>query len=105
MEKDDVRTPPEDGVYIYGLFLEGGGWEKKSCRLVESLPKVLTVQMPVIHITATNSPKADPRTYKCPVYRSPKRTIASWIFDVTLPTDDLPLKWIIRGVALLCAIN
>ena len=49
-------VPPE-GVYIYGLFLEGAGWEKNQNRLVESLPKVLFAPLPVLHIYASDNIK------------------------------------------------
>ncbi len=41
MEKEDVREGAADGVYIWGLHLEGASWEKKHSKLVDSLPKVL----------------------------------------------------------------
>ena len=27
IEKSKINKPPEDGVYIYGLFLESGKWD------------------------------------------------------------------------------
>jgi len=29
-------TPPNEGVYIHGLYLEGAGWNKADRRLEES---------------------------------------------------------------------
>lgn len=26
--KDDINSPPNEGVYVYGLFLEGAGWDR-----------------------------------------------------------------------------
>lgn len=42
----------QEGVYVYGLFLEGAGWDRRNIRLCESANKVLYVLMPVIHIFA-----------------------------------------------------
>eukprot|EP00744_Colponema_vietnamica_P002637 GILI01004106.1.p1 GENE.GILI01004106.1~~GILI01004106.1.p1 ORF type:complete len:1989 (+),score=654.53 GILI01004106.1:157-5967(+) len=103
LEREEVRTRPEDGVYIYGLFLEGAGWDKKNSRLVESAPKVLNAPLPVVHITATNVPKKVSELYLCPVYKTPKRTDMNFIFSVTLPSPQPPSHWTLRGVALLCS--
>lgn len=43
MMREDVSAPPPDdmgGVYIYGLFLDGAGWDRRSAKLTEAPPKV-----------------------------------------------------------------
>lgn len=40
---------PKDGVYVYGIFLEGARWLIKDGVLDEQLAKVLTDTMPSIH--------------------------------------------------------
>lgn len=53
--KDDVSQPPTEGVYVYGLYLEGAGWDRRNCKLIESKPKVLFEMMPVIRMYAVNN--------------------------------------------------
>lgn len=53
--KDDIAAPPTEGVYVYGLYLEGAGWDKRNMKLMESKPKVLFELMPVIRIYAENN--------------------------------------------------
>ncbi|NXE22176.1 DYH5 protein, partial [Ardeotis kori] len=53
--KDDITSPPLEGVYVYGLYLEGAGWDRRNMRLTESKPKVLFEMMPVIRIYAENN--------------------------------------------------
>ncbi|KAI9206840.1 dynein heavy chain and region D6 of dynein motor-domain-containing protein [Polychytrium aggregatum] len=104
--KEDITAPPGEGVYIHGLFIEGAGWDRKNIRLTESQPKVIYQMMPVVHVSATNSTDdGDPRLYRCPVYRRPRRTDLNYIFDIELKTQQNPDYWILRGVALLCATS
>jgi dynein heavy chain len=104
--KEDITAPPSEGVYIHGLFIEGAGWDRKNIKLTESQAKVIFQAMPVIHINATNSSdEGDPKLYKCPVYRRPKRTDLNYIFDVELKTTQNPDYWVMRGIAMMCATS
>lgn len=101
--KEDISGPPPEGVYVYGLFLDGAGWDRRNCKLIEPPPKVLFTPLPVVHIYAINAvgPK-DPKLYECPVYSKPRRTDLTYIFPLYLKTIQNPDHWILRGVALLC---
>ena len=48
LEMDPARykTPPAEGIYIYGLYLEGCGWDPVRKILTESQPKVGSVPGP-----------------------------------------------------------
>lgn len=96
----------QEGVYVYGLYLDGAGWDRRNCRLIEATPKVLFCPLPVIHMFAINStaPK-DPKFYICPVYKKPRRTDLTYITGVVIRTVQSPDHWILRGVALLCDIK
>ncbi|KAL4222174.1 Dynein heavy chain 8 [Mactra antiquata] len=104
--KEDITGPPAEGVYIFGLYLDGASWDKRNCRLSESQPKVLFTLLPVVHMYAINStaPK-DPRLYQCPVYKKPHRTDLTYITFIVLKTTQSPDHWILRGVAALCDIK
>ncbi|NXF67302.1 DYH8 protein, partial [Ciccaba nigrolineata] len=104
--KEEITSPPSEGVYIYGLYLEGAGWDKRNSKLIESTPKILFVQLPVVHMFAVNttSPK-DPKLYVCPLYKKPKRTDLNYITVIYLRTVVSPDHWILRGAALLCDIK
>uniref|UniRef100_A0A8C3EUT6 Dynein axonemal heavy chain 5 n=1 Tax=Corvus moneduloides TaxID=1196302 RepID=A0A8C3EUT6_CORMO len=104
--KDDITSPPSEGVYVYGLYLEGAGWDRRNMRLTESKPKVLFEMMPVIRIYAENNNTAkDPRLYSCPVYKKSSRTDLNYIAAMDLKTRQPPEHWVLRGVALLCDVK
>ena len=104
--KEDATAPPKEGVYVYGLYLEGASWDRRKSELMESTPKVLHTALPLIHLFAINSTgERDKRLYQCPVYRKPRRTDLEFVTMVELRTSVAPEKWIMRGVALLCDIK
>ncbi|MBN3299949.1 DYH5 protein, partial [Amia calva] len=103
--KDDITQPPTEGVYVYGLYLEGAGWDRRNCKLIDSKPKVLFEMMPVIRIYAENNGTKDPRLYSCPIYKKPARTDLNYIAAVDLRTVQSSEHWILRGVALLCDVK
>ena len=110
IEPDDVKEGPAEGVYIHGLFLDGCGWSKKESKLVEAPPKILYVPIPCMLVSAVQkaNKKLEYTVYECPVYerKDPRKrgmTAAqpNFIFSPEIKTEDPPLKWILRGVALL----
>lgn len=91
---------------LTGLFLEGASLDRKTGKLVESRPKVLYEQMPVIYIYAINTTAGkDSKLYECPIYRKPARTDLNYIGSIDFESDIGPRHWTMRGVALLCDIK
>jgi dynein heavy chain len=107
--KEDVTAPPSEGVYVYGLYLDGAGWDRRNAKLIEPQAKVLYTMLPVAYIYAVsiNQPEKSKGSppYECPVYKKPKRTDLNYIFPLALKTSKDPDHWIMRGVALLCDIK
>lgn len=80
--------------------------DRRSGKLIESKPKVLYEQMPVIYIFAINTTAGkDPKLYECPIYRKPQRTDEKYVGSIDFETDHSPRHWTLRGVALLCDIK
>ena len=40
---------PADGCYLHGLYLEGAAWDDATGFLKESAPKIIHVQIPIMH--------------------------------------------------------
>ena len=54
-DADAIREPPGEGVYLYGLFLDGAAWSPREGRLVDSDPKKLFCPLPVLHVTGVQA--------------------------------------------------
>nr|XP_023019976.1 dynein heavy chain 8, axonemal [Leptinotarsa decemlineata] len=104
--REEVTNAPPEGVLVYGLFLDGAGWDRRLARLAESINKVLYTLMPVIHIFAVYSTDPKPSNlYVCPVYKKSRRTGLNFIVRLYLNTAKPPEHWTLRGAALLCDIQ
>ena len=116
---ESVRSAPKEGAYLSGLLLDGCAWGRMDGCLVESEPKKLFAELPVLHITATTKTKRKDFVksgmygphgpYMCPLYKYPVRTDRFFICMVSLPSKSVDGKaarkskhWILRGVALTC---
>uniref|UniRef100_A0A8C4ZK88 Uncharacterized protein n=1 Tax=Gadus morhua TaxID=8049 RepID=A0A8C4ZK88_GADMO len=102
--REDFTSPPREGAYVHGLFMEGARWDTQSGMIVESRLKELTPAMPVIFIRAIPVDKQEIRNmYACPVYTTRQRG-PTYIWTYNLKTKEKPSKWTLAGVALLLQI-
>jgi dynein heavy chain len=49
IDEELLIEAPEDGVYVYGLFLESAVWNKKRQCITEQRPGVIISPMPIVH--------------------------------------------------------
>ncbi|NWW49183.1 DYH9 protein, partial [Pedionomus torquatus] len=102
--REDFASPPREGAYVHGLFLEGARWDAQTGIITDARLKELTPAMPVIFIKAIPADKQDTRsTYPCPVYKTRQRG-PTYVWTFNLKTRENPSKWVLAGVALLLQI-
>ena len=110
----DYPEPPEDGIYVYGLFLEGCGWDKQRKILAESQPKQLFVESPTMWLQPVRvADKEQTAGYQCPVYRTADRRgvlattghSTNFLMFVEMPSDLPETHWTMRGVCMLTSLT
>lgn len=105
-EFETLKEAPAEGVYIYGLYLDGCAWSGKENKLVDSEPKKLFHPLPVLYVTGVLAKdKKKTGIYEAPTYRVKTRTGLNFITTFPLRTEDPPSKWILRGTSLLCSVD
>jgi dynein heavy chain len=109
----ELTTAPEDGVYIYGMFLEGARWDTTSHQLEESHPKELYTELPSFWFLPIKNRTQNPTDYRCPTYKVLSRKgvllttghSTNFVLYLELPTDQKVSKWIKAGVATFLALK
>lgn len=113
-----MEEPPEDGIYINGLFVDGARWAQGSdyndC-LTDAEPGCMYSPVPVVHFKPSRDQKAAASHYSCPLYKTSLRAgilsttgqSTNFVLYVDLPmakgtTQDY---WILQGVSLLCMLD
>ena len=114
MDVDKVESKPEDGCYVYGMFLEGARWDYKKHMIKTSKPKELFTDLPPIHLSPV--PNREPPTegiYNSPLYKVEVRrgTLlttghnTNFVMYLELPSKEPEDHWIKAGVANFLALR
>jgi len=108
--EDAVPSPPENGVYIYGLFIVGSRWNFQTAQMDEMLPGTLISRVPCIWLEpALIKELTVGKVYPSPVYKTSRRAgtlsttghSTNFITIINLPSAQPEDHWVRRGVALL----
>jgi dynein heavy chain len=114
VDHSEITDKPEDGVIVWGLFLEGARWDISQASLAESRPKELfTPYVPIWLYPMQDKPKPDQNSIlMCPCYKILTRKgvlsttghSTNFVTTFEVPTSVPPEHWIKRGVALFLAL-
>ncbi|KAL1129229.1 hypothetical protein AAG570_013758 [Ranatra chinensis] len=102
--KEEFSSPPREGAYINGLYMEGARWDTQVGVIAESRLKELFPMMPVVYVKAITMDKQDTRNqYECPVYKTRQRG-PTYVWTFNLKTKEKANKWIMAGVGIILCI-
>merc|ERR1712093_823453 len=112
-DEELVDGPPEDGMYIRGLFLDAARFDIEKMALEPSELGAPTAPLPYIHILPVEDYVIPEEDYQCPVYRTAIRAgvlpttgaSSNYVFDISLPTEREPNFFVLQGTAGLCALS
>ena len=102
-----LRDPPQEGMFIHGVYIWGCAWEKTTGELVDAPPKHTCVNLPVIHITCwpqsekpiLQDPVRSAEWYSCPVYQS-RLCAREPVFELDVGHVNIPAtRWALRGLS------
>ena len=116
LEREDINEAPATGAYIFGLFMEGGRFDKGDMAMAESMPRQLLAPMPCIWLKPVITAEYNPTfVYNCPLYKTSIRAgtlsttghSTNFVVALPVPTSENtggpgPDHWIRRGCAMLC---
>ncbi|KAL4232681.1 hypothetical protein ACF0H5_007369 [Mactra antiquata] len=106
-DKDHLRDPPQEGMFVYGIYIWGCAWEKTTGELQDAPPRSGYATLPVVHLTCwpcnekpimqDNNRAAE--TYQCPVYASRIAT-RDPIMELDVRREGIPsARWSLRGLS------
>ncbi|XP_044146080.1 dynein axonemal heavy chain 5-like isoform X2 [Bufo gargarizans] len=104
-DKEHIRDPPQEGIFVHGVHLWGVHWNKTDGEIVDSPPKHSLNILPVIHLQCLptseksgihDTQKSD--TYLCPVYLS-STSRREPVFTLDIHKENIASsRWALRGM-------
>ena len=114
MTYEDITEKPEDGCYIYGIYLEGSAWNYKKHIIDQPQPKELFSDLPLVQLVPLLE-KEQTKTifYNCPIYKCVSRSgtlsttghSTNFVMYMELPSKEKEDTWIRAGVAAFLALR
>ena len=108
---EDITIPPTTGAYVYGLFMEGGRFNRITEKLEDSTPRKLLDPMPCILLRPVITVDYTPTScYNCPLYKTSIRAgtlsttghSTNFVVALPIPSDKDEDHFVRRGCAMLC---
>ncbi|XP_041355189.1 dynein gamma chain, flagellar outer arm-like isoform X3 [Gigantopelta aegis] len=106
-DKDHLRDPPQEGMFVFGIYMWGCAWEKTTGELLDGPPRTSCASLPVVHVTchplsdkpSLQEPNRAAETFSCPVYHS-RIAPRDSVFEMDVRREGIPsTRWALRGLS------
>ena len=112
-EPEEITEGPEDGIYVYGLFMEGARWDDETRLMAMSRPGEIYTSVPPIHFLPAVDHVTPDDVYAMPVYKTDARRgvlsttgmSTNFVVAVEMPTDVDPVVFCLAGCAAITGIT
>ena len=111
LQPELITEGPEDGVIIFGLYMEGARFDHETWKVADSTPGRMYDLLPAIYFKPAVNHKQAPNTYACPVYKTAVRKgvlsttgmSTNYVVPIELPIfeHESEQKYILAGCAAL----
>lgn len=121
LDVKDVKKAPKDGVYVYGMYMEGARFDRSEMRIDESYNGKLFDPMPCLWLKPCKvADYKPPACYSCPLYKTSTRAgtlsttghSTNFVCALDIPTNKninpdngVCDHWVRRGTAMLCMLD
>lgn len=110
---EEIFEATEDGVYVYGMFMDGARFDWEASKVEDSLPGVMYTPLPVIKVNPIANFVRNKADYACPLYKTSLRAgtlsttghSTNFVVMLDFPTDKDINYWVLKGVAALTQLN
>ena len=114
LDRGEIDRSPEVGAYIFGLYMEGGRFDRKGMTMSDSLPRELFDKMPCIQLVPQIAEHYRPENvYNCPLYKTSLRKgvlsttghSTNFVVALKIPSVQPEDYWVRKGCAMLCMLD
>jgi len=117
-DPQEFDEPPEVGIMIYGMYMDGCAWRYADSQnpegsLDDQQPGVMYIPGPVMHLDIREDYSPPEYKYLCPFYKTSVRAgtlsttghSTNFVMHIELETVQPPTYWTLKGAALLSQLN
>merc|ERR1711865_397786 len=109
----EIEGPPEEGIYLHGLFMDGAAWDYQEEVISDQEFGTMYVRAPVINFVPVQNRVPEEGRYLCPLYKTSVRAgtlsttghSTNYVLYIELPTNEHANYWILRGAGMLTMLN